>query len=252
MPEGALGPIIKPMDWRRHNDSKLFTRDWSSFIWPLKIRRRILMAYRQALIEREKNQARKWWFYISKYERDCWIGRRADGEFPNIAIQAGFFKGPKRQRGNFSMFPIGIGTATSFSTLGLASTSNLAINIDFSPPGPLDAGFGVLRDGTHDRINSSGQSQINSSTDWITPRNSTVGDDYEVIWNQLTGTNYLDENYTEDTWTTIDTVSSRGRYVGDSRSTASQSLTHEIDIGDDGTSTSDINQDYSVEAGEII
>jgi hypothetical protein len=90
MPEGALGPIIKPMDWRRHNDSKLFTRDWSSFIRPLKIRRRILMAYRQALIEREKNQARKWWFYISKYERDCWIGRRADGEFPNIAIQAGF------------------------------------------------------------------------------------------------------------------------------------------------------------------
>jgi hypothetical protein len=40
--------------------------------------------------------------------------------------------------------------------------------------------------------------------------------------------------------------------VGDSRATPSQSLTHEIDIGDDGTSTSDINQDYSVEAGEII
>jgi hypothetical protein len=245
-----MGAIIKPMEWRRHNDSKLFTRDWSNFIRPLKIRRRILMAYRQALVERDKNLARKWWFLLSKYERDCWFGIREEGQISNIYIASmDKWKGPKRQRGNFAMFPAGIMAAGNFA-LALDSANNAAINIDFSPGGPLRAGFYIRDDGTFDRVNSSGTNQINTSTDWVRPNFANIGDDYEAIWNKLSGGASApnDETFTEDVWTTLTVDES----VTDNRSTTSVPHGYEFDIGDDGASTSDVNQDYTAEAGDII
>ena len=251
MPSGALGPIIKPVEWRRWNDSRLFGRDWFEFIRPLKIRRRIIMAYRQAQFERDKNEIRRWWYGLSAREQSYWLGKRADGEFSNIVLAAGF-NGPKYQRGNFGMFPAGTTAILGSPTLGLASSNNAAFNIDFSPPGALDAGFGILRNGDHNRINSSGTNQINATTDWVKPDGATIGDSYEVIWNQLTGSAINDESYTEDVWATINVGTGNGRYVGHSTAAAAVSRTFEIDIGDDGASTSDINQDYSVECGELV
>ena len=253
MPAGPLGAIIKPLDWRPLNDNKRFVKDWLGFIHPLKIRRRSLMAVRNWFWEREKNEMRRIWFSLSKYEQDRYFSMRdIDKTISNVSIQMmKDFKGPKYQQGNMTLFPAGT-TAASGSglTLALDAANNFATNIDVDPPGPLNAGFGVIRDGTHDRTNSGGTNQINSAGDWVTPRTSTVGDDYEVIWN-ITSSFFNDENYTEDVWTTIN-VTGLGRYVGHSASTPSVFKTFEIDIGDVGTSTSDVNQDYSVECGDLI
>lgn len=254
LPAGIDGPIVKPLEWRKWNDSKLFTGDWLDFIRPIKICRRIRIAYHIAQWEREKQFMREWWFKLSQRERDYLIGRRVDGEFSNI-VQAVWFKGPRYQRGSVSASAQGtVAAAAPSGTLELSSTDNFAINIDFNPPSPLDAGFGLLRDGTHDRVNNSGQNQINSSGDWITPRNSTVGDDYETKWNLTAGSaaRINDESYSEDTWTTLSVGTGRGRYVGKSTSSASVQDTFEIDIGDDGASSSDVNQDYTVEAGDLV
>jgi hypothetical protein len=254
LPAGFDGAIVKPLDWRRWNDSERFIRDWLEFIRPIKIYRRARMAVRLARWEREKDFIRRWWFDLPRYERHCWIGRRADGEFPNIMLAAGF-KGPKYQRGNFAIFPAGTtALADGGATLELNSANNDATNVDISPPGALDAGFGLFRAGTHFRTNSAGTNQINSGTDWITPRDSTVGDDYEVKWNLTIGSalRINDESYTEDTWVTLNVSTGRGRYVGKSTSAPSIIDQFEIDIGDVSTSTSDVNQNYSVEAGDLI
>lgn len=257
MPDGALGPIVKPMGWRRLNDSKRFLRDWGRFIHPLKMRRRMLMTLRrQFIVEPEKERARAWWFSLSKRERSYWIGRREDGEFPNIVRAAGFF-GPKYQRGNFAMFPAGTAGTTSEAvpTLNLSSSNNDANNVEFNPSSALYATFQTARDGDlqRDQTGSVGSgrslSNINTGSDWIKPATATIGDDYEAKWNLLSGTNFInDENYTEDVWTTL----SSDLRVGQSRSVAASINNIEIDIGDDGTSTSDVNQDYQVEAGDLV
>lgn len=246
LPNGPLGRIARRPLNIDPPDFKAAVRVWREW-------RNGTYIYRldEWLWEQEKNRLRKIWYNLTPRQRQYLKDRRADIDKPIVEMRP--FKGFRYQLGMLS----GMGVRRSAwgaegETLALSSSNNLALNVDFSPPGALDAGFGVLRDGTHDRVNSSGQNQINSSTDWVTPRNGTIGDDYEVKWNQLTGTAYNDESYTEDVWTTINVGTGRGRYVGDSRSSVSQPKTHEIDIGDVGTSTSDVNQDYSVECGEII
>jgi len=237
------------MPWRVLNDNKRFVDDWHTFVKRAREWQRVhpLTKLDNWLHENYKDRMRTWWFSLSKYEQDKLFSIRKDtGQY---AIS--HFPGPKYQRGNFAMFPAGSTSITAVGeTLSLSSANNAAFNIDVSPPGPLDGGFGCLRDGTLDRTNSAGQVQINSSTDWITPRNGTIGDGWEVKWNLLTGS-FNDENFTEDTWTTI-SVTGRGRYVGESTDTPASSSTFEFDIGEDGTSTSDVNQDYSVEVGDLI
>jgi hypothetical protein len=247
LPDGLFGRVairpdnIEPPDfktavnlWRRwRNESPIYLLD--AWLW-----------------EREKNRLRGMWFDLTPRQREYLKDRRTDIGKPIIEMRP--FRGPKYQRGMLSGMSVRRAAweeAGAGGTLALSSLNNNAINIDFSPGGPLDAGFGLLRDGTHDRVNSGGQSQINSTTDWVTPRTSTVGDDYETKWNQISGGAMNDENYTEDTWTTLTVATGRGRYVGHSTAATSTSRTFEIDIGDDGTSTSDVNQDYLVECGDI-
>ena len=251
-PAGPItGAIIKPPAWRVLNDHKRFVSDWDNFVkraraWQHVHPLRKLDAW---LWERHKNEMRAWWFSLSKFEQDHLKSIRADtGQYI-----VSHFNGPRYQRGSIILTAFGGSTGSSAATLALNSANNAATNIDVSPPSPLDAGFSIRRDGTHHRTNSAGINQINSTGDWVTPRNSTVGDDFEIIWNLTIGLagRINDESYAEDTWATIN-VSAAGRYVGKSSSAPSISDTFEIDIGDDGTSTSDINQDYSVEAGDLV
>ena len=251
-PYGPLtGPIIKPMSWRVLNDNKRFVDDWHTFVRQARHWQRVhpLRKLDDWLWENYKNRMRKWWADLPKYEQDRIFSIRKDtGQY---AIS--HFNGPKYQRGSIMMGAGGntLQAPIGGSTLTLSTGNNTALNLDFSPPSPLDAGFGVIRDGTLDRTNSSGTSQINATTDWIIPQDSTVGDGYEVKWNQLTGTAMNDENFTEDVWTTI-SVTGLGRYAGHSTSSVSVIKTFEFDIGVDGASTSDVNQDYYVECGDIL
>lgn len=254
LPAGIDGAIVKPMEWRQWNDSKSFTNDWLFFIAPIKAYRRARMAVRLAHWELEKDFMRKWWFQLSRYERDRWIGRRVDGEFSNIMLAAGF-KGPKYQRGNFSLFPAGmLAAAGAAGTLSLVSANNSAINIDFSPPGFLEASYYCQDNGELYRISSSGtQHSTLFDDDWITSNpTADVGDDYEVKWNYISGNLSRltggSTNYSEDTWTQINLE----RRVGQDTDLSSTPSTFELDIGDNGASTSDVNQDYTVEAGNLV
>jgi hypothetical protein len=203
------------------------------------------------LWEQQKDRYRKWWFSLSRYEQDRLKAIREDtGQYI-----VSHFKGPKYQRGMLSGLSVKRSvTSGPSATLELNSANNTATNVDISPPTALDAGFGLFRAGTHFRTNSAGTNQINSGTDWITPRDSAVGDDYEVKWNLTIGSaaRINDESYTEDTWVTLNVSTGRGRYVGKSTSAFSVIDQFEIDIGDQGTSSSDVNQNYSVEAGDVL
>lgn len=255
-PGGILtGPIVKPMAWRRHNDHKGFVAEWHQFVrkcrnWQYNHPIRKLDRF---LWEREKDIWRAWWFQMTPAERKYLLAWRDDHdtkiflnpvfakEFKGFRYQKGFLSGGGARRAAWS----GGG-----DTLTLGSSNNDAFNIDFNPGSPLRAGFYLRDDGTLDRVDSSGTAQINSSADWVRPTGVNKGDDYEAKWNKLTGGASApnDETFTEDVWTTLTTDES----VTDNRSTASVPHSYEFDIGDDGTSTSDVNQDYSAEAGDII
>ena len=248
-PYGPLGStIIKPLSWRILNDNKRFVDDWHTFVKRARQWQRIhpVTLYKRAKWEREKNDWRKQWVKLSQYERDYWFARRRD-EGINIFMTA--FKSPKYQRGSIGMM-CGAGTMTSGEVLSLSGANNTANNIDVSPPSPLRAGFSALRSGLFFRYNSAGNLQINGTTDWITPRTGTIGDDYEIKWNLISTTFGApnDENYTEDVWSTLSST----HEVWDFRDTISAPHKYEFDIGDNGTSTSDVNQDYSAEAGDLV
>lgn len=229
-----------------------FTRAWNAELARWKQWRHPFVMARAKAWESDKDTFRKWWFGLSRRERHSWLGRRADGELQNILKAVGF-KSPKYQRGMIGGFLASTTSAPSGAVLDLDAANNLAINVDISPPTPLDAGFGALRDGTFDRVNNTGQNQINSGTDWVTPRTGVIGDDFEIKWNAIINPAQInDENYTEDVWVTLSVGTGRGRYVGQSRQVASVASTFELDIGDVGTSTSIVNQNYQVEAGDLI
>lgn len=257
-PSGMLGPMVMPLEWRDLRDCKSFIKDWNNLMSWWKQWKRPYRAYQRQIREEEKNQLRKWWFSLSKRERDYWMGLRDEGHFPNIVQQVINFKGPKYQRGSVSAFPYGtVAAAGSGLTLTLSSTNNDAFNLEFNPSNGLYATFQWRDDGDLYRDNSGNNggtgrqlTQINSSTDWIRPASTNIGDDYEIIWDFLTGTvsSINDESFTEDTWTTM-TLDER---VGMVRQTASVQNTFDIDIGEDGTSTSLVNQDYTIEAGNLV
>jgi hypothetical protein len=254
-PGGPLGSMVKPMAWRKWNDCVSFLRDYDQVQQNWKRWKRPIHAYQNLLWEREKDGLRKWWYALSERERSYWLGRRADGEIKNI-LQATGFKSRRYQTGNFTMFPAGTMTLNKY-TLELSASNNTAANLDFSPPAPLYATFELQRDGDHARDDSGDTSNgrnpqlINTSGDWVTPRSSTVGDRFEAKWNWLSGSSAVaidDENYTEDTWTTINTT----LRVGKGWQSTAVSDEFEIDIGDDGSSNSDVNRNYFVEAGDIL
>ena len=244
LPNGPLGRIaMRPLNIDPP-DFKAAVRRWRSLrnkhpLWLLD----------EWLWEQQKNRYRAWWYSLSRREQDNLKGMRAETGKRIIS----HFKGPKYQRGMLS----GLGVKRAnfeppADALGLSASNNSATNTEVSPGGPLDAGFGLMRNGQHRRTNDGGTAQINDSSDWINNKGVDVGDDFEVIWNQLTGGAINDESYAEDAWATLDVSAGRGRYVGMSTAAAAAVKTFEIDIGDVGTSTSDINQDYSIEAGDLL
>lgn len=254
-PAGPLGPMVMPQAWHDYLGLPGFERDWNALMAAWKRWKRPIRAWQRYQWEREKNELRKWWFSLSRRERHYWLGRRDEGQFPNIVLQAmREFKGPKRQRGTIQMAFFGV--QLGGETLSLDAANNTATNVDFSPSEQLYATFQWRRDGQLRRDNSGGTStgriltQINSATDWVTPRSSTVGDGYEIIWDFLTGnvTSINDESFTEDTWTQLNL----DERVGMQRQIASVANTFDIDIGVNGTSTSLVNQDYQIESGDLV
>lgn len=242
LPNGPLGHIARRPRNIDPPDFRAAVKAWRSWRNVHPITR--LDAW---LWEREKNRLRKIWHELTPRQRRWFIDRRADIGRPIVEMRP--FKGFKYQRGMLS----GMATRRAVmagvaETLALDTAANIAVNIDFSPPSALDAGFGIQQSGFHSRTNSGGTSNINTGGDWVTPRNATIGNGYEVIWNQLTGSTMNDESYTEDIWATITTE----RYVGMSRQVSSSTNTFEIDIGVDGAEVSDVNQNYSVEAGDLV
>lgn len=252
LPDGFLGRIarrprnIDPVDFEK------VTKKWRYF-------RNIHPVYMldKFLWEREKNIWRKWWFHQTPAERKYMIDRRneyffydkthAEAKIFQNAQYAKEFKGPRYQLGALMGGSVRRAIHGGGAVLSLSASNNTATNVDISPPGALDAGFGLTQGGNISRTNSSGTNNINTTTDYVTPRDATVGNDYEVIWNTLTSS-FNDENFTEDVWTQLSSL----RYVGHSTSAPSVFRTFEYDIGDNGTSTSDVNQDYTVECGDII
>ncbi len=233
-----------------------FTRDWAAELARWKRWRHPFILAKSRKLDREKDAIRKWWFSLSRREQHYWLGRRNDGEFPNVIAQAmRNFKGPARQRGIIQMAFAGqaLGGAT---VLALDAANNSAVNFDVGPTNSLYATFQAQNDGDFRRDNSGDTgigrqlTNINTATDWITPRGASVGDDFEIKWNFLSGSavRINDESFTEDVWTAL-TADER---VGQATTLSSLSSVFELDIGDVGTSTSIVNQDYSVEAGDII
>lgn len=253
-PGGPLGgTIIKPVAWRVLNDNKRFVKDWDAFVrsWKRWKKANPLTRLDEYYFEQYLSGMRAWASTLSRYERARLFSIRRETGVKVIS----HYPGPRYQRGSILLSAFGVTSAAASGTLELNAANNAAVNIDLLPATNLYATFYANRDGTFDRDETGsvggGRSpaQINSGTDWITPRPTNVGDDYEVIWNSLTGgaANMNDESYTEDVWTTIN-FNTR---VGLSRSASSITLTFEKDIGDVGTSTSDVNQDYSVTAGDL-
>lgn len=246
------GALLLPEGRDLVRNSRSFKRDWLEFLrqWKIWKADHPLKQIEDWLWEQEKNAWRKWWYSHTPGERQYMLDRRDDTQVRIFQPKYGL---RRFQRGNFAMFPAGTVAQDNIGrALNLGSAGNSATNVEFSPGGPLDAGFGLINNGQHNRVDSDGTNQVDTD-EWINVNPEVdVGDDYEVEWNQLTGIALNDESYTEATWTTINVGTGNGRYVGQSTAAAAQVKTFEIDIGDVGTSTSDINQDYSVEAGELV
>lgn len=253
-PAGLLGPMVKPPEWKhRWHEVRSFERDWNALMAAWKRWKSPIRELQRRAWEKEKDELRKWWFSLSRRERHYWLGRRDEGQFPNILAEARRFKGPKYQRGTIQMSAFGVAPImTPGVSLSLDSANNNAINIDFSPPGPLEASFYCQTNGELYRVSSSGTTHDNDG-DWITSNpTASVGDDYEVKWNYLSGSLTRltggSTNYSEDTWSRLNLE----RRVGQDTSASSTPSTFELDIGDYLASSSDVNQDYTVEAGNLI
>ena len=246
LPNGPFGHIAKRPSNIDPPDFKVAVRRWRQ----LRNKSPIYLLD-DWLWEREKNRIRRLWYELTPGQRQRLKDEREDTGQRILHMRP--FNGLKYQRGMLSGMSVKrSATGAGPATLNLGSAGNSATNVELSPSGPLDAGFGCLSNGQHNRVDADGTLQVDTD-EWISSNPSVdVGDDYEVEWNQLTGTALNDESYTEATWTTINVGTGNGRYVGQSSSAAAQIKTFEIDIGDVGTSTSDINQDYSVEAGELV
>jgi hypothetical protein len=246
LPDGYYGRIARRPSNIDPPDFKAAVRRWREW-------REQSPLYRldRWLWEREKDRLRAIWFSLTPRQRQYLKDQRRETGVKILYAKP--FNGPRYQLGMLSGMSVRRAVqAGGGGTLALSASNNTATNVDFSPGAPLQASFEQRRDGFHYRANSSGNNQINTGGDWVTPRNAFIGDDYEVIWNHITGLLARltggSTNYTEDVWTTISTT----RNVGQSTSSASIITTHEIDIGDVGTSTSDVNQDYQCEAGDIV
>lgn len=244
LPDGPFGRIAQRPRNIDPPDFKAAVRRWREW-------REQSPLYRldRWLWEREKDRLRAIWFSLTPRQRQYLKDQRRETGVKILYAKP--FKGPRYQLGMLSGMGVRRSAWDAGGTLALSASNNTATNVDFSPPSPLEASFEQRRDGTHYRTTNS-ITQINSGSDWITPRNATVGDGYEVKWNHLTGLAARlttgSTNYTEDSWFQIGST----RNVGQETDFSSQITTHEIDIGVNGSSTSDVNQDYQCEAGDIV
>lgn len=248
--------MVMPREWYDYCGLRGFDSDWNALMARWKCWKSPVRAWQQRQRDKQLDAYRAWWHSLSKRERDYWIGRRADGEFPNILQAAmGEFKGPKYQRGTIQMAAFGVSAG---AVLTLSSANNTATNIDFFPPDNLYAAFQFTDDGDVNRDNTGDDgligaqwSQINSSTDWIRPASTDIGDGYEIKWNITAGAaiDVNDESFTEDTWTTM-TVDEHVRMAWGT-GVLPAAVTFEIDIGVNGTSTSKVNQDYVIQSGDL-
>lgn len=248
-PCGPLtGPIIKPVGWRELNDHKRFVADWHQFLRDARRWQRAhpIRKLDEWLWEREKNRIRELWYGYTPGERQRFKDIRAETGIRILDMRP--FNGIKYQRGILSGLSVKRASLGPGDTLALDSANNTAVNVEISPPSPLEAGFQLTRNCFLQRINFTGTNNINTAGDWVTPRSSIKGDTYEVIWNVLTGDTPDNASFTEDVWTQITTT----RRVSEVEQGTVRSGTFEFDIGVTGKSSSDINQDYSWDAGDNV